>query len=67
MEKGEPYRCEYLELGVYKARWGPLEQLWRTRIDVIKYIKLLEILCTSLLISSDMARYCASVGSAVNV
>lgn len=38
-----------------------------TRIDVIKHIKLLEALCTSLLISSDMAKHCGPVGSASNV
>lgn len=43
------------------------EQIGMTRIDVIKHIKLLEALCTSLLISSDMAKHCAPVGSAVYV
>lgn len=67
MGEDEPYRCEWVGPSVYKARWRPLEQIGMTRIDVIKRIKLLEVLCTSLLISSDMARYCAPVGPAVNV
>lgn len=49
-EEGEPYRREWVGPSVYKARWRPLEQIGRTRIDVIKRIKLLEVLCTSLLI-----------------
>lgn len=50
MQEDEPYRCEWVVLSVYKARWRPLEPIGRTRIDVIRCIKLLEVLCPGLLI-----------------
>lgn len=49
-EEDEPYGHEWVGVSVYKARWRPLEEIGRTRIDVVKRTKLLEVLCTSFLI-----------------